>query len=628
MISKYKIQDVRRSNLGTGYLADLLAGGLSELEDEFSDGKIQYAFARVTDPNTELPKFVLINWVSAASLKSLLLTLKCGAGVPEVKKGLFHSHSQDVANFLKGYHVSINAREESEVDPGQIMRKVRDSSGSKYSVHNESGNKYNPPSETVKSAYTPVKVPDIAALQRSAPQDKLTPVGTNYVPTKVDMAALKGAKETSAPITSFNKPASSIIPPPPKPAAPVDDWDADANDDAKPTSSIASRAAAFGGGDAERPVVSSLNSHRAELEALRSGKLGQSTQEPASGPVGTQWEPVSLPKPKPLANRFPVATTTSSTPVVPRSAASGPSLWEQKRAQAAAAVPVPVPDPTPNVQEPTIEDTPDQADADTEAAAEEERSRLEKLRIQEEEDQKAEQAEAEAREAAAAEQQRKKEEEAAVMTAAAASAGVAAGSEIAVAEPPTAPETNGATASAETTAVVLFEYEAGEPNEIDLVEGHIITDVDQVDEGWWEGTDPSGKRGLFPSNYVEIQAGGGASVAHNDDAANASAAAAAAEEARLREEEDARLAEEEAERQRQEEETAAAAAAAAAAASAPGVGGATATALYDYDAQEENEISFREGEVITEIEMVADDWWQGSVNGQNGLFPANYVEMQ
>lgn len=39
-------------------------GGLEELEDEFMDGKIQYAFARIIDPNTELNKFILIAWVT------------------------------------------------------------------------------------------------------------------------------------------------------------------------------------------------------------------------------------------------------------------------------------------------------------------------------------------------------------------------------------------------------------------------------------------------------------------------------------------------------------------------------------------------------------------------------------
>jgi hypothetical protein len=41
-----------------------LDGGLEELEEEFEGSKIQYAFARVIDPNSKLPKFVFISWVS------------------------------------------------------------------------------------------------------------------------------------------------------------------------------------------------------------------------------------------------------------------------------------------------------------------------------------------------------------------------------------------------------------------------------------------------------------------------------------------------------------------------------------------------------------------------------------
>jgi hypothetical protein len=34
--------------------------------DEFSDGRIQFAFVKVKDPNTSLPKNVLIAWVRLA----------------------------------------------------------------------------------------------------------------------------------------------------------------------------------------------------------------------------------------------------------------------------------------------------------------------------------------------------------------------------------------------------------------------------------------------------------------------------------------------------------------------------------------------------------------------------------
>lgn len=54
--------------------------------------------------------------------------------------------------------------------------------------------------------------------------------------------------------------------------------------------------------------------------------------------------------------------------------------------------------------------------------------------------------------------------------------------------------------------------------------------------------------------------------------------------------------------------------------------GPTAVAVYDYDATEDNEISFKEGDVLWGIEVVSDEWWSGKV-GQGaeetdqGLFP-------
>lgn len=61
-------------------------GELVDLLDEFSEGKVQFAFVKVIDPNTGLPKNVLIAW--------------CGEGVPERTKGYFTSHLAAVSKFL------------------------------------------------------------------------------------------------------------------------------------------------------------------------------------------------------------------------------------------------------------------------------------------------------------------------------------------------------------------------------------------------------------------------------------------------------------------------------------------------------------------------------------------------
>lgn len=43
---------------------------------------------------------------------------------------------------------------------------------------------------------------------------------------------------------------------------------------------------------------------------------------------------------------------------------------------------------------------------------------------------------------------------------------------------------------------------------------------------------------------------------------------------------------------------------------------------FSYEAGEDNEISFKEGDRITHIEAASDDWWQGTdKNGNVGLFP-------
>ena len=49
--------------------------------------------------------------------------------------------------------------------------------------------------------------------------------------------------------------------------------------------------------------------------------------------------------------------------------------------------------------------------------------------------------------------------------------------------------------------------------------------------------------------------------------------------------------------------------------------GETAVAEYDYEAQEENELSFPEGGRITHIQRVDENWWAGTYDGKEGLFP-------
>lgn len=49
-------------------------------------------------------------------------------------------------------------------------------------------------------------------------------------------------------------------------------------------------------------------------------------------------------------------------------------------------------------------------------------------------------------------------------------------------------------------------------------------------------------------------------------------------------------------------------------------------AIYDYNAEKEDELSFFENSVIYVLKKNDDGWYEGVLNGLTGLFPGNYVE--
>ncbi|CZR53783.1 related to ABP1-actin-binding protein [Phialocephala subalpina] len=141
-------------------------------------------------------------------------------------------------------------------------------------------------------------------------------------------------------------------------------------------------------------------------------------------------------------------------------------------------------------------------------------------------------------------------------------------------------------------ALIQYDYEKAEDNELELTEGEYVTNIEMVDDDWWMGTNSKGESGLFPSNYVELVEGDEGGAAEPEPEPTPAPAQAPRP----------------------------------AAAPAPSKGP-TATALYDYDAAEDNELSFDEGATITSLEFPDEDWWFGHFKGKSGLFPANYVQL-
>ncbi|NXN06709.1 SH319 protein, partial [Indicator maculatus] len=52
-----------------------------------------------------------------------------------------------------------------------------------------------------------------------------------------------------------------------------------------------------------------------------------------------------------------------------------------------------------------------------------------------------------------------------------------------------------------------------------------------------------------------------------------------------------------------------------------------AKALYDFHGENEDELSFKAGDTITELESVDEDWMSGEIQGKSGIFPKNFVHI-
>ncbi|KAI1298416.1 Protein E(sev)2B [Halotydeus destructor] len=48
-------------------------------------------------------------------------------------------------------------------------------------------------------------------------------------------------------------------------------------------------------------------------------------------------------------------------------------------------------------------------------------------------------------------------------------------------------------------------------------------------------------------------------------------------------------------------------------------------AMYDFTPQENGELEFRRGDVITVIDRTDENWWEGEIRNRKGYFPATYV---
>lgn len=48
--------------------------------------------------------------------------------------------------------------------------------------------------------------------------------------------------------------------------------------------------------------------------------------------------------------------------------------------------------------------------------------------------------------------------------------------------------------------------------------------------------------------------------------------------------------------------------------------------VFDYDAEADDELTLKEGDLIRNIVKKEDGWWEGELRGRRGMFPENFVE--
>ncbi|KAK6499044.1 hypothetical protein TWF481_011613 [Arthrobotrys musiformis] len=703
-------------------------GELEELFEDFNDGRVQFALAKVQDPNTKLGKNIFFAW--------------CGDGVPERVKGNYGGYKSAVAKLFEGYHVEISARDSSTLNVDEIMKKVATASGSNYSAATSSSSAAAPskPSAPPKpawkpgQAYTPTRQYGTPAAPRGRPaapapagkldsdgwgedapqlsRNKLESVESAYKPTKVNIKELM-AQPSSTTSGGYEKPepVRGAYEPIGKVDIAAIRAQGDKRFESKPevirgayepigkVDIAAIRAAA-------QPPREPVKQAPAEEEPTKSfSDRASAFNQPA--PSASASRISAMPKPKP-AKQFGTSPAFGTKPNLPSQYGIGPSvsssapvgaankdfasaggktpaqIWQEKKnrergfsgTQEPAPTPAPVaraPEPAPRAPSPEPEKEEEEPQSGGVSAL---RDRFKNTTISTPsapppapmaskpppapsryDDFEPEEEEEEAPPQPAARfvpppppqvQQRSptpspprsparvampvsrsapppappaeptpppiptqtrprspSPERAPIAPAVAAGVGLAGlaavGAGVAVAAH--SASSSGVKLTGRRARIV-YDYEKAEDNEIELVEGQVVGMIEMVDEDWWHGTNEQGESGLFPSNYVEPI---------EDD-------------------------EEEEEAAPPPPPPAPVAVAPPPAPRAPspepepevhmsGGAGHTAKAIYDYEAAEENELSFPEGATIVDIEFPDEDWWFGRYQGHEGLFPANYVEL-
>ncbi|XP_044051804.1 drebrin-like b isoform X1 [Siniperca chuatsi] len=435
-------------------LAEKGDGGLEELVEELNSGKVMYAFCRVQDPNSGLPKYVLINWT--------------GEGVKDARKGICANHVSSMANFLKGAHVTINARADEDVEPDVIMQKVAKASGANYSFHKEASSRFQDsgPQGPVGSVYQ--KTNAMSEIRKTN-KDNFWAQAEKEEEKRLQEERHK-AEEERQQLERDRKDREA------KEAAQRDKRDKERATQIEQQKKYQQQQEAESKVQENQRWEEQEENQAAQKKAVRRGESVEKANEAASLISQRALNPREMFKQRergitPSDSDVPSAAPASPQPGRLQSPFLSKPMYESERASSPQrqASPVPAGSASPvRATEPDVDDGQSRCEYDEQEATPQEQFKEEAL---------------------------------------AANSYV---QETAYEEPAQVEENNsyevtaGDTSDRGVCARALYDYQAADDTEISFDPDDIITGIEMIDDGWWRGFSPDGHFGMFPANYVEL----------------------------------------------------------------------------------------------------------------------------
>lgn len=103
------------------YQPEFTGNDFTEFLQTFDETKVQFGMARVSPPGSDVEKLILIGW--------------CPDSAPMKTRASFAANFGAVANnVLKGYHVQVTARDEDDLNEEDLLAKISNAAGARYSI--------------------------------------------------------------------------------------------------------------------------------------------------------------------------------------------------------------------------------------------------------------------------------------------------------------------------------------------------------------------------------------------------------------------------------------------------------------------------------------------------------------